>query len=173
MNKHTVRITLAALFVALSVMIGMFCKTFLNFGAGLYRISFESLPIILSGIMFGPIVGGVVGGLTDIVSYLLSPQAYPPNFIVTAGCVALGVLSGVVSHYLLRKRGCLRMVLSCVAAHIVGSMVIKTVGLFQFYGWATLIRIPIYMVIASLEALLLCVLYKNGSFRKLMEKYGF
>ena len=169
--KNTVRITLSALFVAMSIIIGLFCKTFLSFSGGLLRISFESLPIIMSGIMFGPIIGGVVGGATDLITYFLSPQIYPPNLIVTLGCAMLGVCAGVISHYVVKKKGYLRLVLSCVVAHMIGSMVIKTVGLFQFYQWSTLVRIPIYAIIAAAESTVMCLLYKNASFRKLMEKY--
>lgn len=171
MKKHTLRITLAALFTAMSIIIGIFCKTFLNFDGGLLRISFESLPIILSGIMFGPIAGGLVGAGSDLISYLLSPQTYPPNLIVTLGCAMLGICAGVVSRYLLKSKGYARLVVSCVSAHVIGSMIIKTVGLFQFYQWATLVRIPIYVAIAILESILICVLYKNSSFRRLMERY--
>ena len=83
-KKESVRmLTQAAMMVALSVIIGIFCKSFLNFGAGLFRITFENLPIILSGIIMGPVVGGAVGACSDIVSYFFSGQAYPLNFIVT------------------------------------------------------------------------------------------
>ena len=71
-------LTLAAMLTAMSVVIGIFCKNFLNFGGGLFRITFENLPIILSGILFGPAVGGAVGIASDLVSYLLSSQIYPP-----------------------------------------------------------------------------------------------
>ena len=52
------RLTLGAMLAAMSVVIGMFCKSFLNFGEGLWRVTFENLPIILAGIFLGPITGG-------------------------------------------------------------------------------------------------------------------
>ena len=155
---------------AMSVVIGIFCKTFLNFSGGLVRITFENLPIILSGILFGPVIGAVVGVATDLISYLLSPQIYPPNLIVTLGAAVIGLLSGLVSKVLIRKRGYLQISVATVSAHIVGSMIIKTIGLFQFYQWAVLWRIPLYIVIASAELMVLCLLYKNATFRKLIER---
>ena len=83
--------------VAMSVLIGIFCKTFMNFGGGLFRVTFENIPIILSGIVFGPVVGGMVGIATDLVSYLLSPQTYPPNLVVTFGAFLIGFLSGFIA----------------------------------------------------------------------------
>ena len=98
-------LTAAAMLTAMSVVIGIFCKNFLNFGNGLFRITFGNLPIILSGIMFGPIVGGLTGIATDLISYFLSNQTYAPNFIVMFGAMMVGVISGVFSHYVFRKRG--------------------------------------------------------------------
>lgn len=161
--------TMAAMLTAMSVVIGIFCKSFLNFGGGLFRITFENLPILMSGVMFGPVVGGIVGAATDIVSYFLSGQAYPINPIVTLGAVAVGVISGVFSRYVFRKKGYFRIIASSAIAHVFGSMIIKPIGLFTFYSWAVLWRIPLYLVIAPLEILILCLMYKNGTVRKLMD----
>lgn len=162
-------LTVAAMLVAMSVIIGIFCKNYLNFGGGLYRITFENLPIILSGILFGPAVGGIIGVCSDLVSYLLSSQSYPPNLIVTAGACLVGVISGVVSHYMVKKRGSWQIIASGAAAHLVGSMIIKPIGLFTFYQWAVLWRIPLYCAIAPIEILILCMLFKHKSFVRLLR----
>ena len=163
------KLTIAAMMTAMSVVIGIFCKTALNFGGGLFRITFENLPIIMSGVVFGPFVGGIVGGLSDLISYLLSAQIYPPNLIVTAGAISVGIVSGIVSRYLVKKRGPLQIAASGAAAHIVGSMIIKPVGLFQFYGWAVLWRVPMYFVIAPIEIVMICLMYRNSTVRKLID----
>ena len=164
------RLTLGAMLAAMSVVIGMFCKSFLNFGGGLWRITFENLPIILAGIFLGPITGGMVGIVSDLTSYLLSPQIYPPNLIVTLGAFAVGMVSGLMARFILRERSTKQIALSAAAAHVIGSMIIKPIGLFQFYQWAVLVRIPLYLVIAPLEIFLLCMLWKQKSFRKLFDK---
>ena len=170
MKKISVKqLTLCAMLVAMSVVIGIFCKSVLNFGGGLFRITFENLPIILSGIIFGPVFGGAVGLCSDIISYLLSGQAYPLNVIVTVGAVSVGIVSGIVSRYVIKERGVLQAAVSAGAAHIVGSMIIKPIGLFSYYGIAVLWRIPIYIVIATLEIILICVLMKRGAFLRLID----
>lgn len=163
------RLATCAMLVALSVIVAMFCKTYLNFGAGLFRITFENIPIIFSGILFGPIWGGVVGATTDLVTYLLSPQIYPPNLIVTFGAFAIGVIAGIVSKYVVKKYSYKQIVYSELLAHIFGSMIIKSIGLYQFYGIAIMWRIPLYIVIAGVEIFVMCMLYKNKSFRNLVE----
>ena len=164
------RLVLGAMLAAMSVVIGMFCKSFLNFGGGLWRVTFENLPIILAGVFLGPVTGGMVGIVSDLTSYLLSPQIYPPNLIVTAGACAVGLASGLMARFVIREHSVKQIVTSAAAAHIVGSMIIKPIGLYQFYQWAVLVRIPLYMVIAPLEIMLLCLLWKQKSFRKLFEK---
>ena len=162
--------TMSAMLTAMSVVIGIFCKTFLNFGGGLFRITFENLPILLSGIMFGPVVGGVVGAATDIVSYFLSGQVYPINPLVTAGAALIGITSGFLAKYVFRRKGYIRLIIPCAIAHIIGSMTVKSIGLVTFYGVAVLWRIPLYFVIAPLEIILICAMYRNGNVRKLMDK---
>lgn len=156
-------LTLCAMLTALSVAIGIFCKNFLDFG-GVFRITFENFPIILTGILFGPIVGGVVGAGSDLISYLFSNQAYPPNLVVTLGAFLVGVVSGLCAKFVIRKKGTVQIVVSGALAHIVGSMIVKPVGLFQYYQMLVLWRIPIYLVIAPLEILLLCSLLRRKSF---------
>ena len=162
------RITQAAMMVALSVIIGIFCKNFLNFGAGLFRITFENIPIIMSGILMGPITGGVVGASSDMLSYFLSAQSYPPNLVVTLGATMVGVTSGLVSKFLIKRRGSVQIILSGAAAHVIGSMIIKPIGLFQFYQYAVLFRIPLYLVIAPIEIGLICALLKRRSFARVV-----
>ena len=168
--KNIQTLTVCAMLTAMSVAIGIFCKNFLDFGGGLFRITFENLPILLSGIMFGPIVGGAVGLCTDIVSYLLSGQIYPMNLIVTFGALMVGVVSGFFSKYVIKRKSYFRIIVSCLLAHFVGSLIIKPIGLFAYYGWAVLWRFPIYLLaIIPLEVLLICTLYRNSYVRNLID----
>ena len=162
-------LTLSAMLTAMSVVIGIFCKNFLNFGGGLFRITFENLPIIISGMAFGPIVGALVGVATDLISYFLSNQIYPPNLIVTFGAAVIGFSSGLSARYLFKKEGRLRIIGSGAVAHFIGSVIIKSIGLFQFYGYMVFWRIPLYLVIAPIEIFLICMLYKNRSFKSLVD----
>ncbi|MBO5041455.1 MAG: folate family ECF transporter S component [Clostridia bacterium] len=164
------RLVIASMLVAMSVVLGILCKNFMNFVGGLLRITFENLPILLAGIFLGPLVGGLVGVASDLVSYFLSPQIYPPNLWVTAGAFCVGVISGIVARYIVKKRGIKQIIVSSISAHFLGSMVIKTIGLYSFYGIAVLVRIPLYLVIASLEITLICILWRQASFRRLFEK---
>ena len=165
-------VTTAAMMTAISVVIGIFCKSYLNFAMGLVRITFENLPIIMAGIIYGPIVGGIVGAASDLVSYLFSAQVYPPNLIVTLGAMSVGVVSGIVAKLIVKRKGTLQIITSGFCAHVIGSMLIKTIGLYQFYGMLVLWRIPLYLVIAPIEILVICVLLKRRSFARLIGYSG-
>ena len=168
--RATKVITTAAMMTAISVLIGIFCKNYMNFGVppGLFRVTFENLPIIMSGILYGPIIGGVVGVLTDLISYLLSSQAYPPNLIVTLGAAVSGIIAGVVAKYLIKKNGKLQIIVAGSLSHLVASMIIKSIGLYQFYGWLVLFRIPLYLCIAPIEIIIICALLKRKSFARIV-----
>ena len=162
-------LTTSAMLTALSIVIGIFCKNFLDFGMGLFRVTFENFPIILSGIMFGPLVGTFVGISSDVLSYVLSTQSFAISPIVTLGAALVGFLSGFVSHKVIKKDGVARIVISALLAHTVGSVIVKSAGLFVYYGWLVLWRIPLYAVIATLEIIILVAMYKNKNFHSLIS----
>ena len=167
--KNVYVLVYAAMLSAISVVIGMFCKNFLDFGQGLFRITFENFPIIISGIAFGPAVGACVGAVSDIVSFMLSTQSFAISPIVTLGAASVGAVGGFVSHYVIKREGNLRVILSVVCAHLVGSIIVKSLGLYVYYGWLVLWRIPTYVVISSLESWLLCYLYRRPVFTKIFK----
>ncbi len=65
-----------------------------------YKISFIGLPIKISGLIFGPLVGGIVGLISDIISFSLLPTFY--NFYYTITAIVDGVVAGLVGIIFLR-----------------------------------------------------------------------
>ena len=163
-------LTTAAMLGALSVVIGIFCKNFLNFGNGMFRVTFENFPIIMSGILFGPAVGAAVGIVSDMISYFLSTQSFAISPIVTLGAALIGAVSGIVSHYIIKKRGVWQVVITVLAAHVIGSIIIKTLGIYAYYGMSygmmLIYRLPTYTIIVSIESFFLCLIFKHKAFLK-------
>ena len=170
--KNVYVLVYAAMLAAMGVVIGIFCKNFLNFGNGLFRITLENFPIMIAGIAFGPLAGACVGAVADIISYMLSTQSFAISPVVTLGAAMVGAVSGWVSHYVIKREGNARVIVSVAAAHLVGSIIIKSLGLFMYYEWLVLWRIPTYVLIAALEAGLLCYLYKRPAFTKIFRLGG-
>ena len=159
----------AALFAAMSIV----CGKYLQIPVGeVVRISFENLPIIMSGILFGPVVGLVTGVVADLVGCLM--VGYDVNPLVLAGAAAIGLLSGVVSNYFFKKTLWLRLLVSVVVSHLVGSVLIKTLGLAAWYSLPLyelmLWRLGTYVCIAAAEFAVILLLMKNRAFSSQLKK---
>lgn len=90
--------------IALNIVLTRVASIRISFGAveGI-RIGFGGFPTILAGIMMGPIAGGIVGAVGDIIGFSINPMggAYMPHFTLTAA------LTGIIPSLILMlfKRG--------------------------------------------------------------------
>ena len=120
------RLSLMAMLIALQIVLSKFLMLQLT---GSIRLSIDSVPILLSGIWFGPLAGGIVGLLSDLLGTLLFPTAgmyYPP---LTAAFVLIGVCAGLLAKIFKSKNGLLRAALIVIPAEIVGSYLTKSAAL--------------------------------------------
>ena len=156
-----------AMFVALSIILGKQ----LAFTAGPFRFSFENLTILMAGLYLGPVAGLIVGACADIIGCLW--VGYAVNPVITAGAASIGLISGLVYRYAARMKPTQRLALSVAAAHIIGSMVIKSIGLKLYFGYPlqmVALRVPLYIVIACAEGYLIHLLMKNRAFSDMFER---
>lgn len=64
-------------------------------GTEVIRIGFGGFPVIFTGIAFGPIAGGVVGAIGDIMGMIISPMGpYMPHFTISAALT--GIIPGLI-----------------------------------------------------------------------------
>ncbi len=151
--------------VGISVVIGALCRNFLSLTPTI-RITFENLPVILSGILFGPVYGMACGTCTDLVSSVITGQNINP--IITVGALSVGLVSGLVAKLLNKTNiSCnVKNILACVSAHVVGSLFIKTFGLHLYY-FSTIsfwylfgTRFLVYLLICIVECIMISLVYK-------------
>ena len=168
-------LTFCAMLVALSVILGWIGRTFFTFGAGIsaVRITFENLPVMFAGFIFGPVVGGIVGTLCDLVSCLVAPQPSINPFITLGTCL-VGVISGLIFKYLFKKkRSLLSILCSVIPAHLIGSVLVKTFGFYVYYSYpyipTALLRLAIYLGIGCAEGLMLFTILKNKTISSLIQ----
>ena len=54
------------------------------------RIGLGRLPIILGGIIFGPLSGGLIGAFSDLLGYFINPiGVYMPHFTLTSALTGI------------------------------------------------------------------------------------
>ena len=162
-------LTLSAMLVALSVLFSSYAKAIPD---TYLRFSFENLPILFGAILFGPLQGGAIACAADIISCTLV-GGYAPNPILMVGIATVGLTAGVVSRLAGGKRfHPVWLFLAVFSAHILGNMLIKSFGLYYMGQLPALIfiplqRVPLYLVIGTLEYTALLLLFKNTTVRKM------
>lgn len=138
MQKNNVRygkaalITLLAMLTAISVVVGILCKNLFTV-AVYYRFTLENLGILFAGIFFGPGAGAIVGIAVDVISCLLSTNP-AVNPVIMLGAALVGATSGIVSKYFVKTRGLRQYVISAAAAHLIGQVIVKSVGKILYFG---------------------------------------
>lgn len=140
------------------------------------RFSLESMPIIFAGMVFGPLAGGLCGLVADLIGCLL--RGYEINIAVSLGAMVIGVISGALP-ILLRAFGIRRLPLTIITvatAHIIGSMLIKTLGLASYYDMPFLIvllwRVLNYAIVGVLDCAAIYILQSNKGIRMETNKLG-
>jgi ECF transporter S component (folate family) len=88
-------IAMSGMLVALNVILTFFDISLSN----VLRISFSFLPLAMGGMLYGPVVGGAMGVVGDILGYLARPDGpFFPGFTLNA------LLSGALYGLFLYKR---------------------------------------------------------------------
>ena len=90
------KITTMGFLIALSIILTRIASLRIAIGGveGI-RIGLGRLPIILGGIIFGPLAGGLIGAFSDLLGYFINPMgAYMPHFTLTSALT--GIIPAVI-----------------------------------------------------------------------------
>ena len=164
-------LAVSAFLAALSIICGKYLALSLG---NVLRFSFENLPILLAGMMFGPIVGMTVGVVADLLGCVM--VAYAINPLVTIGAACIGFLGGVLFRVTKRLPLLWQTCVTVILTHLVASVLVKTFGLAQYYDMpfhiVLLWRLLNYVVVGVAEWLLLYTVLKNQALRRRFEALG-
>ncbi len=167
-SQHLIYFCCAAFLSSLSIVLGKYLA--INLGESI-RISFENLPIIFAGLLFGPITGGAVGLVADLLGCVL--VGYAINPIITFGAFCMGIIAGFFGKkQAFKQTG--PIIFSVLTCHLLCSVLIKTVGLSLYYSMPFVItllwRLLTYVFITVAESVILILLLKNTGLMKEIEK---
>ena len=161
--------------LAMLISISIICGKYLAIkGGDILRFSFENLPILLAGMMFGPFVGMTVGVVADLIGCIM--VAYAINPLVTIGAACIGLLGGVLFRITKKLPLVWQTCITVILTHLVASVIVKTFGLAQYYDMPfhilLLWRLLNYAVVGVAEWLLLYTVLKNQALRRRFEALG-
>lgn len=104
-KRFTTRVLVACgLLASISIVLTrVFSYTIPLAGLPALRIGFGDIPVIISGILFGPIAGGLTGGVSDTLGFMLNPMGGPyiPGLTITA--ILRGVIPGLI-YWLIQSK---------------------------------------------------------------------
>ena len=166
-SKTSVRtLVMLALLTAMSI---VFARVF-TISTGFVRFNLGALPTHLAAVWFGPAGGFAVGALADMIGGTLS--GYSINPLITLGAGSVGLVSGLLFRQFSQLRLGLRLQLSITAGHVVGSVIINSIALHLFYGyaWPVLVaRIPNALILSAVNTVLVRLLLQNKSLREIVQ----
>lgn len=142
MNTRT--LTQAAFLVALSIVLTRFGSIMV---LPTLRIGIGDIPLMMTGMLFGPIVGGIGGIAADLIGIMINPQG-PPHFGFTLTSMLFGVIPGLYVIYFKRKgeksdpyssKNIIIMVTTCI---LILSLGLNTYWLSQLYNKGIIVMLP-------------------------------
>jgi len=128
-SMTTKTLVCCALLAALSV---VFARLIIPMPNAFTRFSVEAVPIFLSGMLFGPLAGGLVGFSADLVGCLFSGYGYNPVFCVPP--ILYGLCAGLFRGFLTKKVSLPRILLAFLPAVVFGSILYQSAALSLVYN---------------------------------------
>lgn len=164
MNKWNIAsLALMGVFVALSIVFTRLLV--LPIGTSL-RFTLGNIPILLSGVWFGPLAGAVIGFASDFLGTVLFPiqGAYMPIFAISP--ILMGVMPWFFKKMLLQKISWPRVGIMTLVCYIVSNMFWTTFCITVINGggafWELfIIRAPMALGMAAVDATVLFIVFKR------------
>ncbi len=159
-NLRDIRtLTGSALLIALAVIVDFFRLVISN----LLEISFAFLAYAVAGILYGPIIAGMIGGISDILQYIVRPSGpFFPGFTLNA------ILSGFIFGLFLYKKKITvkRVAFAVLIEGIVVTLLLTPIWLSILYG-AKIFALPRIIKFIIMFPLRVALIYGAG---KILEK---
>lgn len=107
------------------------------------HLSFEFLASATMSMLFGPVVGAMCGGLSDIVNYIINPKGvFFPGFMISS--IVLGLIYGL--SFYKKNITITRCIIAEVAVILIVNILLNTYWLSLLYGKSFNILLPVRIV---------------------------
>lgn len=157
-GMKTNTLTKAAFLVALSIVL---TRVFAILPIPVIRFSLGEVPLIISGILFGPIVGGISGALADLIGVTINTQgAFHPGF--TLSSFLWGAIPGLYGIYFKKKEGnpysAMKIFTIVVTCYIVISLGLNTFWLSNLYNKGVIALLPLRFASAVIHVPIITII---------------
>lgn len=129
-SKITTKVIVrAAILTAISIILSRFLSIFLTPNI---KIGFSSIPLMIAGILFGPLLGGMSGLVADIIGVMINLSGtFHPGF--TLSSILTGLLPGLVAKYFVKDKKSTNILLisSVILTFLVSHLLLNTFWLSQ------------------------------------------
>lgn|GEM_PF-42045 len=133
---------------------------------GTIRLSFGNIPLILSGILLGPVAGAMVGFISDILGFMINSHgaAFHPGF--TLSNVLTGAIPGIVVMFSRKnKLSMTNVIVSNILVFGIVSISLNTYWLTHLFGKSFFVLLPTRIVastiLAVINTMVTLILVKN------------
>lgn len=117
----------SGLLIAIAAVLGFFKVPV----SSILEIRFQSIPMAVGGMLFGPITGGIIGAASDVVCYLVKPTGpFFPGF--TISYFLTGLIFGLFLHR--KKPSLVRIIIAESVNAVLIGILLNSVWLSLLYG---------------------------------------
>lgn len=137
--KKVETIVVNALLLSMNTVLGFYSIKIGEF----IRIGFSFLTLAMAGMLYGPVIGGLFGGLGDIINYIIKPSGpYFPGFTING--ILTGVIYGILFYQ--KKITLKRTIVAKLIITIFIDLILTTFWLSILYGQAFMVLLPMRIV---------------------------
>ena len=106
------------------------------------RIGLGGLPIVFAGVVLGPLAGGLVGAMGDLIGFFINPMgAYMPHFTFTA--FLTGFIPGVLICYVFAgRKGFKNILLAIGVTQVLTAVIMVPYFLNSLFGVPYVASVP-------------------------------
>ncbi len=157
MNIKTKYLVMAAFLSAISIILTRF---FYIMPTPQLRFSIGYMPIMLSGLLFGPIIGALTGIVADLVGVLINPQGtFHLGFTISS--MLVGLIPALIIIFFKdsnNKKLKKPIILSCIFVCILVCILLNTYWLSLLFGKSIFVMLPIRTLKSIIEMLIIFIL---------------
>ena len=159
--------------LAMLLAIEIVLSRFLSIQTPITRIGFGFIPLVMAGILFGPVPAAIVAVLADVLGALLFPTgAYYPPLTLTSLLVGLtyGFFLHKISFKVKSVSDWIRIIACVVVRQGIWALLLQSYWLSLLYGTTykqcLVTRIPQVLILAAVEIIFIPILIKIADMLK-------